>query len=484
GYDDAFTASSQQLPLISNASPFFCADQCDGGYDNNHSLAPERASLLPSPHQKTGRGLRTKAEDVGRSALEDKRTRKEDIEAEAILPLAGREPEEIRCLTTEEAVQRVEQLINEDFPSEKHSASCTFFVNRDDIKKLCDDLEGLRPKVWAQEVQGDPHVFQVTVTVAGMVHAVGLGALETMLQSAFNLRFCDTEFGSHTTPASTLFTRCSSGITKFGENGEKGWFAPDGQLRPRNRHTELPGAQVWEYSVSQPAKEAILRIAEWMKHPAVLSAFHMDLSGEGDNRVATLSFYRKPLQAQWGGEVKGGSPKEPEELSDLEQQFQKLEQDRKETYLAEYRELGLGEHVILPVWSFKWKHPICKARVREIMCKWDVCLNDCLICPEELEWIQLQLGAHGNMIVPEMPTQVVEKLDVDPWLPITEEMFFDFSEVVFLTAEWKCDDDETVNKREQRGEEITRERNKLAKRRRLQVNQARLKKFRDQGWEI
>ncbi|KAK1234699.1 hypothetical protein PQX77_002096 [Marasmius sp. AFHP31] len=464
GYDDAFTASSQQLPLISNASPFFCADQCDGGYDNNHSLAPERASLLPSPHQKTGRGLRTKAKDVGRSALEDRRTRKEDIEAEAILPLAGREPEEIRCLTTEEAVRRVEQLI-EDFPSEKHSASCTFFVNRDDIKKLCDDLEGLRPKVWAQEVQGDPQVFQVTVTVAGMVHALGLGGLETMLESAINLHFCDTNFGLHTTPYLSLFTKLGSANTKFGENGEKGCFAPDGQLRPKNRHTELPGAHVWEYSVSQPAKEAILRIAEWMKHPAVLSAFHMDLTGEGDDRVATLSFYRKPSEEQLGGEAK---VRDPEKLSDLEKRLKELKQDRKDMYLAEYVALGLGEDVILPVWRFRWKQSESRTKFTELEGKWDLSLTDCFIHPDKLEWIKTKLGHQAALIKDEMPKQVKDKVDENKnWVPITSDLFHEFSEEVFSTVEWKYDDDETVNQRKQREEEITRERNELVKRRRL-----------------
>ncbi|KAK1215118.1 hypothetical protein PQX77_022290 [Marasmius sp. AFHP31] len=38
GYSDAFNASAQQLPLVSNALPCICADQYDDIYDENRSL--------------------------------------------------------------------------------------------------------------------------------------------------------------------------------------------------------------------------------------------------------------------------------------------------------------------------------------------------------------------------------------------------------------------------------------------------------------
>ncbi|KAJ8083666.1 hypothetical protein PM082_009542 [Marasmius tenuissimus] len=41
GYGDAFNPSSQQLPLVSNASPFIRADQYDDEYDENRSLRSE-----------------------------------------------------------------------------------------------------------------------------------------------------------------------------------------------------------------------------------------------------------------------------------------------------------------------------------------------------------------------------------------------------------------------------------------------------------
>ncbi|KAK1216503.1 hypothetical protein PQX77_020855 [Marasmius sp. AFHP31] len=443
---------------------------------------PERASVAPALLQRTGRGVRTKSDGVARSALEDRRSGKEGIEAEAILVLEGREREEVGRLTPEEAVQKVQQLID-DWDPEKPPECSTFHIKTDDVDKLCEELEGTRARLHVEEIEEHPQISEVTIKLAGIVHDSGAGGLETMLRKALNGHLEDKDFGPKTTACQALLKRVASPLCDFEEGAKKGRMAPDGQLRPKNRDNALPGAQVWESSLTQSEREAILKIDRWMQHPAVLSAFHLDVKGKGDDRVAILSFYRKPLEARWGGQVKAG---EPEVLSTMENKLEELAQARKNLYSAQYTALGLGDNVILPVWRFSWKQKEWQEKFEELEDKWDLNLTDCFIHPDELEYIKTRMRTQAALIKEEMPKQVKEKVDDDDqdWIPITSGLFHEFSEEVFSKKEWKYDDADTVNKRKQMEEVTTRQRNDLAKKKRVASSQAREKKLGDRVWKV
>ncbi|KAK1234442.1 hypothetical protein PQX77_002355 [Marasmius sp. AFHP31] len=431
---------------------------------------PERASVPPALLQKTGRGVRTKSDGVVQSALEDKRPGKEGIEGEPISPAEERPNKEIGHLTPAEAVQKVQQLID-DWDPEKQPECSTFHIKTEDVEKLFEYLEATRARLHIEEVEGDPRISEVTITLASINHDISWGGLESMLFHSVDKHFQDEDFSPFPSPSAALFVKCGGGRVMFIKGAKKGWMVPDGQLRPKARHLDLPGSMVWEHALTQSLRRAILKINEWMKYPAVLSAFLLDMTGTGDDRVATLAFYRKPFKARWAGQVKAAEPAESEEPEELDI-FDKQERDRKATYMAEYQQLGLGDDVILPIWKFQWKKDPPEARVKDFLRKWDVTIHDCFICPEELDWIRLQMGSPGTMIKPEMPSQVEQKLDIDPLLPMTADMFLQFSEVVFMKEEWATDDNEEAE-RKRRGDQIVEARNEGIKKRRVLTKESR-----------